>query len=139
MNLVKKDEKYNISIIETMVKKNGVSVYAGYCRPFWHDLPPVEFNFYVDEANKVIHLYDPFQNNTTSVINLLNESFIKGICDKMKLKAKRYEIYTYMPPINEHTAHITAYNPNDNEFYKWDKEKCFAYFIEVAERNGQLI
>jgi len=137
--MFKKDEKYNMTIVKTMVEKNGISVYAGYCSPFWHGISPVEFNVYVDKENKIIHLYDPFQNNTTSVINLLSESFIKGICDKMKLKAKQYEVYTYMPPINEQSAHITAYDYKEKGFYTWDKEKCFEYFIEVAERNGQLI
>lgn len=123
-----------------MVKENDKSIYAGYILPNNEHLNQIEFNIYVDDDNNIIHIYDPFKNNTTSIVNMLSESFVKELYDVMKVKAKRYAVYVYMPPIHELSAHITAYDyKNDNEFYNWDKTKLFEYFVDIAERNGNLI
>lgn len=140
MSILKKEQSYNISIVETMVKENDKSIYAGYILPDNEHLNQIEFNIYVDDDNNIIHIYDPFKNNTTSIVNMLSESFVKELCDVMKVKAKRYVVYVYMAPIHEHSAHITAYDyKNDNEFYSWDKTKLFEYFVDIAEREGDLI
>ncbi|OEK58931.1 hypothetical protein [Staphylococcus equorum] len=135
MNVFKAKEQNGITIMETMVKKNNSPVYAGYCNPSWHNLPTVEFNVYIDKKEKVIHIYDPFKQGTTSIINTLSESFVKELCDKVNIKAKKYEVYVYMAPIHENKAHITAYNYKTNDFYQWSEAKRFDYFTEIAERE----
>lgn len=139
MSIFKKEQSYNISIVETMVKENDKSVYAGYMKPDNEHLNQIEFNVYVDDDNRIIHIYDPFKNNTTSIINTLSESFVKDLCSAMKIKVKRYEVYVYMAPIHERSAHITAYDYESNQFVSFDKEKCLPYFIDIAERDGNLI
>ncbi|RIM88981.1 hypothetical protein BU107_04460 [Staphylococcus xylosus] len=87
----------------------------------------------------VIHIYDPFEKNTTSVINLLSESFITELCEKLKVNKKKYEFYVYMKPINGNDPHIAVYNYENDNFYSWDSEKLFAYFTEVAKEDRSII
>lgn len=134
-----KEGKHSISIVETMVQKQGESVYAGYCNAIWQNLPKVEFNIYIDTDNMVIHIYDPFEKGTTSVINLLSESFITELCDKLKVNKKKYEVYVYMKPINGNEPHMAVYNYENDSFYSWESEKLFDYFIEVAKEESSLI
>jgi len=134
-----KEGKHSISIVETMVQNQGKSVYAGHCNAIWQNLPKVDFNIYIDKDNMVIHIYDSFEKNATSVINLLSESFITELCENLKVNKKEYEFYVYMKPINGKDPHIAVYNYENDSFYLWELEKTFAYFTEIAKGERSLI
>lgn len=128
--------QHNISIIETEKELNNRPIYAGYCNPSDKFLSRVKFKLYIDEEEKIIHLFDPLNNHTTSIINKVNESFIKELCDLLKLNANEYEIYIYTVPVHSEEPFTRAYDYKRNEFYNLERTKLFSYFYEIAKNEN---
>lgn len=127
--------QHNISIIETEKKLDSQPVYAGYCNPSDKFLSRVKFKIYIAEEDKIIHLYDPLNNHTTSIINKLNESFVKELCDLFKLNSNEYEIYIYTVPVHSEEPFTRAYDYKRNEFYNLEERKLLPYFYELAKNE----
>lgn len=98
----------------------------------------MELNIYIDEPNKVVHIYDPFENNTTSIINILNESFIIELFEAIGKKKKKYQVYTYMKPIYDEKC-VSAYDYKSNDFYQPDIKKVFNIFNDRAKNKMSII
>ncbi|MDK9847701.1 hypothetical protein P1A20_14065 [Staphylococcus equorum] len=127
--------QHNISIVETEVKKSNCPILVGYCNPSDRFLSRVEFNIYIDKEEKIIHLYDPLNNHTTSLINKVNESFVKELCKSLNLNVNEYEIYIYTIPVHSENPFTRAYNYENNQFYNLDDKKMFTYFYEQAKNE----
>ncbi|CAC5966844.1 TPA: hypothetical protein ACF9K4_002768 [Staphylococcus aureus] len=130
------NKKANIYDIELDKQDEVILAYCNGNTPIANRL---EFNIYVDEKNKVVHLYDPFEQHTTSIINILNEDFVNELFDNLGKNKKKYEIYAYMKPIFNEECYLTAYNYKTNDFYGHDKDKVFSVFEERAEKEEGII
>lgn len=127
---------HNISVIETEKEINNRPIYTGYCNPSDRFLSRVKFKIYIDEKEKIIHLYDPLNNHTTSIINKVNESFVKELCNLFKINANEYEIYIYTVPVHSEEPFTRAYDYKRNEFYNLEGIKSFTYFYELAKNEN---
>ena len=130
---------HNISIIETEKKLGNQPVYSGYCNPSDKFLSRVKFKIYIDEEEKILHLYDPLNNHTTSIINKVNESFVKELCNLLCLNYAEYEIYIYTIPVHSEKPFTRAYDYKSNQFYNLDDKRLFNYFYELAENEKDNI
>lgn len=131
--------KYQIIIIETKETVNNRKILAGFCNPSDRFLSKVEFNVYIDEEKKIIHLYDPLNNHTTSLINTVNETFVKELCKSLSLNSSEYELYIYTIPVHSEKPFTRAYNYENNQFYGLDDKKMFTYFYELAKKESNRI
>lgn len=125
--------QHNISIVETQEKQNKRPIFSGYCNPSDRFLSRVKFKIYIDEEEKIIHLYDPLNNHTTSIINKVNESFVKELCNLLKINSTEYEIYIYTIPVHSEKPFTRAYDYKTNRFYNLDDTRLFTYFYEQAK------
>lgn len=135
----KHHNKHDINIDNKNIIISQKHILVGYSKGNSDLANQMEFNIYVDEINKIIHIYDSLKRNTTSVINTLNEDFIRELCDVLNINICMFEIYVYTTPVTSDRAYVTAFNYKNNNFYKADKNKLFNIFINLAENYEDVL
>lgn len=135
----KHNNKHDINIDNKNIIIRQKHILVGYSKGNSDLANHMEFNIYIDEINKIIHIYDALKRNTTSVINKLNEDFIRELCDVLNINLRKFEVYVYTTPVTNDTPYITAFNYKNNSFYKADKNNLLNIFINLAENHEDIL
>lgn len=95
-------------------------------------------NAFVDETNKIIHIYDDLRHKSTTIITEMNRDIAIEFTSLLGLEHGKYRFILYYAPIKK-IPFIVEINLKSKSYSEVHKNDIYSLFKEMAETNRPLI